>query len=186
MFPDDLMAVGSCVRQIADFHLTSCRLTNPDVQAACRRSASKRQQRERGMVGLSENESGDDQATKAALVNYCMGICQQMGIANKSNTKSGIEFASVGGSAARPVGGGYGSVSAYPGAAQTESSNFPFYQESDRTWHCKYCSHIPHQYRDSQSIWSSPGGAPPPASFVDQHLNICRVYRQQSFPGASR
>ena len=180
LFPEDVMAVGGCVRQIADFHLTACRLTNPDVQAACRRAASKRQQRERGMVGLSEGaESGDDQATKAALINYCVGICQQAGISNKSNNKSGIEFTSAAGASTTRPSGAYGSASAYPGSAQ---SDFPFYQESDRTWHCKYCSHIPHQYRDSQSIWSSPGGAPPPASFIDQHLSICRAYRQQSFP----
>ena len=220
LFPDDLTSVGSCARQIADHHLTTCRLINPDAQAACRRAASKRQQRERGMVGVSEgntsNESGDDQVSKAALVDYCVGICQQMGIENKSNNKSGIEFTTVGGShkeatvAPTPLqrrrdtistttpsnmdtDGAYsnqfqaaqnrlhqGSHMSQPAHAET-SVNFPFYKESDRTWHCKYCSHIPHQYRDSQSIWSSAGGGPPPASFIDQHLSICRAYRQQSF-----
>ena len=101
LFPDDLISIGSCARQIADHHLTTCRQTNPDVQEACRRAASKRQQRERGMVGLTEGASsdgGDDEASKAALVDYCVGICQQMGMGNKSNNKSGIEFAGVIGS----------------------------------------------------------------------------------------
>ncbi len=200
LFPDDLFSIGSCARQIADHHLTTCRQTNSDVQEACRRAASKRQQRERGMVGLTEgatSDGGDDQASKAALVDYCVGICQQMGIGNKSNNKSGIEFAGVGGShrdtavAQTPLQRRRGTTSTtasttdYPGSQSGQPAyaetpgNFPFYQETDRTWHCWYCKHIPHQYRDSQSIWSSPGGGPPPSSFVDQHLSVCRAYRQQ-------
>ena len=62
-------------------------------------------------------------------------------------------------------------------------NNFPFYQESNRTWHCKYCSHIPPQYRDPQSIWSSPHGSPPPGQFIDQHLSLCRAYQQGYLPG---
>eukprot|EP00531_Pseudo-nitzschia_arenysensis_P001153 CAMPEP_0116148062 /NCGR_PEP_ID=MMETSP0329-20121206/18125_1 /TAXON_ID=697910 /ORGANISM="Pseudo-nitzschia arenysensis, Strain B593" /LENGTH=986 /DNA_ID=CAMNT_0003644107 /DNA_START=431 /DNA_END=3391 /DNA_ORIENTATION=- len=195
LFPEDLVSVGSCARQIADHHLINCRQTNPDVQDACQRAASKRQ---RGMVGLTEgatNDGGDDQASKAALVNYCVGVCQQVGIGNKSNNKSGIGFAGVGGMAPTSLQGRRDAISAtasatdqaystpfasaqsQPGYGETPP-NFPFSQEADRTWHCIYCKHIPHQYRDSQSIWSSPGGGPPPSSFMDQHLSLCRAYRQ--------
>ena len=59
------------------------------------------------------------------------------------------------------------------------STSLPFYQENDRTWHCKFCSYVPHQFRDSQSIWTTPGGGPPPNSFIEQHLSMCRVYQQQ-------
>ena len=150
------------------------------------------------MVGLTEgatNDGGDDQASKAALVNYCVGVCQQVGIGNKSNNKSGIGFAGVGGMAPTSLQGRRDAISAtasatdqaystpfasaqsQPGYGETPP-NFPFSQEADRTWHCIYCKHIPHQYRDSQSIWSSPGGGPPPSSFMDQHLSLCRAYRQ--------
>jgi hypothetical protein len=57
-------------------------------------------------------------------------------------------------------------------------ANFPFYLETDRSWHCKFCSHIHPQYRDPQSIWSAPGGAPPPGQFIDEHLSICRAFYQ--------
>jgi len=261
IFPGDLISVGDSARNIADHHLISCRLTNPDVQAACQKAASKRHQRERGMVRMTEENTGDDHASKTALIDYCVGICQKMGIGNKQNNESGIEFTpttgSIGDSSAplsqqhqHRVGGSHGEATMAPtpvqqrrdttsttapsattidgaystafSAAQNRplgvggtygftstqlnsgvggisggssypishsghqsyadlSTGFPFYQETDRTWHCKYCSYMPHQFRDSQSIWSSPGGGPPPTSFIDQHLNICRVYRQQNF-----
>lgn len=60
-------------------------------------------------------------------------------------------------------------------------SNFPFYQERDRTWHCKFCASIPPHFRDPQAIWSAPGGGPPPGNFIDYHLSLCRAY-QQGFP----
>lgn len=66
-----------------------------------------------------------------------------------------------------------------PGYSQYDlPSNFPFYQEGDRTWHCKFCSHIHPQYRDPQAVWSSGGGGPPPGNFIDQHLSMCRAYHQ--------
>lgn len=61
-------------------------------------------------------------------------------------------------------------------------ANFPFYQESNRTWHCKFCSHVHPQYREPQSIWSAPSGGPPPGSFIDEHLSICRAYYQSMPP----
>jgi hypothetical protein len=57
-------------------------------------------------------------------------------------------------------------------------SNFPFYQENDRTWNCKFCSHLHPQYRDPQSLWSVPTGGPPPGNFIDHHLTMCRSYHQ--------
>jgi len=253
VFPEDLSSVGSGVRQIADRHLISCNMTNPDVQSACQRAASKRHQTDRGMVDISADNTShdvsDDQVSKTALADYCLGICQQMGIVDKQSNKSGIEFSPSAGTLANQyrsrgsheeatvaptplerrretsttlstsaidgpystpfvttqnrtlsVGGAYGSTSAQPGTGLRSMGGgssypvshpgqqpyadpppgFPFYQESDRTWHCKYCSHIPHQFRDSQSIWSSSGGGPPPSNFIDQHLSICRAYRQQN------
>jgi hypothetical protein len=62
-------------------------------------------------------------------------------------------------------------------------ANFPFYQESNRTWSCKFCSHVHPQYREPQSIWSSPSGTPPPPNFIDEHLSMCRAY-YQSMPNS--
>jgi len=54
--------------------------------------------------------------------------------------------------------------------------NFPYYQEADQTWHCKFCCHLHPSYRDPGAIWQSNNGAPPPASFIDSHLSVCRSY----------
>jgi hypothetical protein len=58
------------------------------------------------------------------------------------------------------------------------SSNFPFYQEPNGSWSCRYCSNIHPQYRDPHSAWFAPNHAPPPPQFVDQHLSMCRAYHQ--------
>ncbi|KAL3938559.1 MAG: hypothetical protein SGBAC_006560 [Bacillariaceae sp.] len=68
--------------------------------------------------------------------------------------------------------------------------HFPYLQEGDRSWHCKYCCHAPPQYRDPQAIWNSPSGSPPPGNFIDEHLSMCRFYHQsmssqQMYQGAS-
>lgn len=60
--------------------------------------------------------------------------------------------------------------------------NFPFYQETDRTWHCKFCCHVHPSYRDPQAIWQASGGAPPPGNFIDSHLGMCRAYHQSTMP----
>mmetsp|Transcript_2127 Transcript_2127/g.2432 ORF Transcript_2127/g.2432 Transcript_2127/m.2432 type:complete len:1061 (-) Transcript_2127:116-3298(-) len=201
-FPVDLISVGDSVRKIADHHLVSCRMTDPEVQETCQIAANKRQQRKRGLGMTADNDNSkdnvdnDERTSRTALINYCVGFCQQKGIANKlsrlpHNNKSGIEFITTedstqamrGSKSGLVVGGGTGcsySIS-QSGHQQTfdPSTNLPFYQESDRTWHCKFCSYIPHQFRDSQSIWSSPRGDAPPNSFIEQHLSMCRVYQQQ-------
>jgi hypothetical protein len=202
-FPVDLTSVGDSVRRIADRHLVSCRMTDPEVQETCQRAANKRQQRKRGM-GMTADDDGDDddieRTSRTTLVDYCVGLCQQKGAVNKPSrpphsNKSGIEFITEGGVR------GERSITATPlqrrgdrfndqmtttesGQQQQQlqydpSTSLPFYQESDRTWHCKFCSYVPHQFRDSQSIWSSSTGGPPPNSFIEQHLSMCRVYQQQ-------
>ena len=60
--------------------------------------------------------------------------------------------------------------------------NFPFYQEPNGSWVCKYCSHIHPQYRDPQYIWMAPNHMPPPGPFIDQHLSMCRAYHQTMPP----
>ena len=60
--------------------------------------------------------------------------------------------------------------------------NFPFFQETDRTWHCKFCCHVHPSYRDPHAIWQSSGGVPPPGSFIESHLSMCRAYHQSSMP----
>lgn len=60
--------------------------------------------------------------------------------------------------------------------------NFPFYQETDRTWHCRFCAHIHPSYRDPQAIWQATGGAPPLGSFIDSHLSMCRGYHHSAMP----
>lgn len=62
------------------------------------------------------------------------------------------------------------------------ANNFPFYQEPNGNWSCKFCGHIHPQYRDPQSIWSAPDQGPPPGHFIDQHLSRCRAYHQSMSP----
>lgn len=203
VFPSDIASMGECVRKISDFHFVSCSLTNPEVKAACQDVAAKRQQR--GMTGMAEGtDTGDDQASKAALGDYCANFCQQLGITRKENNKSGLEFigssaGQVGDSSVPPSQSGgetstapFNRPGAYGAPPQTSEAgqqsypdgptdSFPFYQESDRTWQCKYCSYLPHNLRDSHAIWSSPSGDPPPSRFIDQHMSICRAYRQYRY-----
>lgn len=58
------------------------------------------------------------------------------------------------------------------------TSSYPYYQEANGSWSCKYCSHIPPPYRDPQAGWSVPNHMPPPPQFMDQHLSMCRAYHQ--------
>lgn len=298
VFPGSLGSLGSSVRMVADNHLSSCSMAPPEVRDLCGKAASKRS-RETGEEE-GRNVDDEDERNRMALLEYCIGFCQHLGIVNKQPRKTGIEFADNGepshnppygrpttvaetpagprgplpppysgdrmgppmGFPMRPgppmMGGhmgpgdaiaptplqrrrdrqeevsepppsaysereapstgyptpysqgpgveGYGDVqtpaqpnfegqeggpyptphSAYshsegspPGYQQYDlPSNFPFYQESNRTWHCKYCSHVHPQYRDPQSVWSAPGGGPPPGNFIDQHLGMCRAYHQ--------
>lgn len=202
-FSTDLASVGDSVRNITDRHLISCKMTDHEVREACQRAASKRKQRKRG-PGVTpddrniKEDNDNDERNRSALVNYCIDFCQQKGIANKASqhgNKMGIEFITTTRDSAQAVetsdfgvamggdlGGGSGLSYPAPHLEQHQlydSSNLPFYQESDKTWHCKFCSYVPHQFRDSQSIWSSPGGGAPPNSFIGQHLSVCRVYQQQ-------
>jgi hypothetical protein len=57
-------------------------------------------------------------------------------------------------------------------------ANFPFQREPSGDWICKFCQHIPAQYRDYQYRWAVSNHTPPPASFIDHHLNQCRMYQQ--------
>jgi hypothetical protein len=54
---------------------------------------------------------------------------------------------------------------------------FPYFQDMNGTWLCRYCSHVHPQYRDQGSVWASSPN-PPPGQFIDQHLGICRYYQQ--------
>jgi len=295
-FPASLASMADCVRLVADNHLVSCSVAPPEIQVACQRALTKRRQ-EYGTEGRNLAFSGDDNdRTRATLIDFCVEFCQQMGIANKPQHKSGIEFVAADSSAAMTPGGmsereapsyervvppstyfdrmgyptpydfsrpgGFGepiaptplqrrrdrpvdqaiapsadeatpSSAGYPTPYSTQKphhgsdygggndematpaqpnfegregsgsyptpqagqkaihgspadyqqqyelpSNFPFYQESNRTWHCKFCAHVPPQFRDPQAIWSSPSGGPPPGNFIDQHLSSCRAYHQ--------
>lgn len=57
-------------------------------------------------------------------------------------------------------------------------ANFPFFREPTGDWICKFCQHIHPQYRDAQSRWAASHRSPPPAHFIDFHLNHCRMYQQ--------
>eukprot|EP00529_Nitzschia_sp_RCC80_P017547 CAMPEP_0113472370 /NCGR_PEP_ID=MMETSP0014_2-20120614/17479_1 /TAXON_ID=2857 /ORGANISM="Nitzschia sp." /LENGTH=810 /DNA_ID=CAMNT_0000365075 /DNA_START=364 /DNA_END=2796 /DNA_ORIENTATION=- /assembly_acc=CAM_ASM_000159 len=57
-------------------------------------------------------------------------------------------------------------------------SSFPFYHDRDRSWKCRFCIDVPEFQRHPQSVWTSPDGGPPPAGFIDQHLNVCPSYQQ--------
>mmetsp|Transcript_89016 Transcript_89016/g.133476 ORF Transcript_89016/g.133476 Transcript_89016/m.133476 type:complete len:1274 (+) Transcript_89016:218-4039(+) len=305
VFPGSLGSIAASVRMVADNHLSSCSMAPPEIREACDRAANKRRRE-----GDNEGRHGDDEeeGSRLALLDYCVGFCQQLGIVNKQPHKTGIEFADNGemgqhygghpaetpngprgapphpysaermgpasaermgypggppghrhgGMMGGPMGPGEGIAPTplqrrrdrpgegerppysaereggpppggyptpysqggppgsehYPGqdgaGVQTPQqpnfegqegqgyptphsaheggspgyqqfdlpSNFPFYQESNRTWHCKFCSHVHPQYRDPQSVWSSPAGTPPPGNFIDQHLSMCRAYHQ--------
>lgn len=313
-FPPSLGAIAASVRMIADHHLAIDRHVPPEVRSVCERAAKKRQSMGATPEGRALQE--EDERARMALLDYCVGFCQHMGIMNKQPHKTGIAFADTEGQPPHPgapptpadtpgvhrgpggapysnermgppmsydrrtgyptpggppmgmqgmMGGpmgpgdaiaptplqrrrpgpadsadrsqmysadrsdsgapstgyptpysqgppgseqGYGQEvatpaqpnfegkdgayptprSAPPSAHPSESSpgynqydlpgNFPYYQETDRTWHCKFCSHIHPSYRDPQAIWSSPGGGPPPGSFIDGHLSLCRAYHQ--------
>ena len=68
--------------------------------------------------------------------------------------------------------------------------NFPFFQEANGCWTCKYCCHVPPPYRQPQSMWGAPNHMPPPPQYMDQHLSMCRAYHQsissqQMFQGST-
>ncbi|KAG7352228.1 hypothetical protein IV203_008276 [Nitzschia inconspicua] len=315
VFPPSVASMADVVRRMADHHLSSCRMAPVEVQEACQLAVTRRRPKGGESKG---NDNRDDDETRAALIDYCVGFCQQVGIANKQQHKSGMEYvqgaSTTTGVAARPLpygGGGsayldrmmggpgypkqppppYGgmaprlgmgpvgespahgfaptplqrtrsdrpveeglppstggntpSTMGYPtpfasqrkrGSAASEysasgemptpaqplfdrrdstggggstyltpasggtradvsprgeyqdqhqqqqqfdlPSNFPFYQERDRTWHCKFCSNIHPHHRDPQAIWGSRDGGPPPGNFIDHHLHMCRAYQQ--------
>jgi hypothetical protein len=318
VFPGSLGSIAANVRVIADNHLTSCRMAPPEIREACDRAAKRREGAE-NQEGRNKNE--EEERSKMALLDYCVGFCQHMGIVNKQPHKTGISFADVeappGGAGLPPtpaetpaahrgppgapysgermgpppgydhrmgyptpggpwrpgmppmMGGPMGPGDAIaptplqrrrdrpgpegqgerfppaysadrsegppppsgftpysqgpPGSegrygVQTPAqpnfegkegahprphssppsghpndsppgynhydlpSNFPYYQESDSTWHCKFCSHVHPNYRDPQAIWSAPSGGPPPGNFIDSHLSMCRAYHQSVSP----
>lgn len=310
VFPSSLGSIATNVRLIAGNHLTTCRMAPPEIRESCGRAA-KRRQEEGDQEGRHAND--EDERSKMALLDYCVGFCQHMGIVNKQPHKTGISFADAEGPPGGPglpptpaetpanhrgpqgapysgermgppmtydhrmgyptpggpwrpgmppmMGGpmgpgdaiaptplqrrrdrpegpgergapifsadrsegpppsvGYtpyshgppGSEGRYGHEVQTPAqpnfegkegpssghpgesppgynhyelpSNFPYYQESDRTWHCKFCSHIHPNYRDPQAIWSAPSGGPPPGNFIDSHLSMCRAYHQSVSP----
>eukprot|EP00934_Nitzschia_sp_Nitz4_P006698 Nitzschia sp. Nitz4//scaffold203_size38902//20654//24028//NITZ4_007661-RA/size38902-processed-gene-0.62-mRNA-1//1//CDS//3329541427//6688//frame0 len=313
IFPASLGTVASSARLMADNHLSSCQVAPPEIRNSCD-AAAKRRQPQGNMEGRNAEE---EERSHMALLDYCVGFCQHMGIVNKQPHKTGIAFADteippmhpygppqtsaetpgshrggysadrmgppmydprmsrgmmpmMGGAAHNPTEpiaptplqrrrdrpgmesgeptpgmysvdrseashtpGGYGMPTPYrqqdphggeggyasevqtpvqpnfegkepsyptphsaqrpppggpPGGTPNESSpgfnpydlpaNFPFYQETDRSWHCKFCSHVHPSYRDPQSIWSAASGAPPPGDFIDGHLSMCRSYHQ--------
>lgn len=53
--------------------------------------------------------------------------------------------------------------------------DFPFFLDQNR-WLCKYCAHVPPPYRDPQYFWGNV--APPPDTFVDYHLSVCREFQK--------
>jgi hypothetical protein len=60
-------------------------------------------------------------------------------------------------------------------------ANFPFAEEPNGEWVCKYCSHIPPEYRDPHYRWAANKG-PPPGTLIDHHFSLCRAYQQSLHP----
>lgn len=83
-----------------------------------------------------------------------------------------------------PIAGPTAGVSPHRGYQQQQMAplgipgNFPYFQEANGGWICKFCSHVPAPYRDVQAGWSAPNHIPPPPHYMDQHLNMCRAYHQ--------
>eukprot|EP00536_Pseudo-nitzschia_multiseries_P013435 jgi/Psemu1/35229/gm1.35229_g len=198
-FPVDLESVGHCVRKISESHLMSCGWTHSEVQNAC-----IEQQRQLGIYASTEgNADGNGQVSTSALIDYCVGLCETLGIAKKGNNKLGIEFidssATTTEDSLNPTwkkqlaaiqnttsGTGDGAYRAqHPFPNDPILGNFPFYKAMDKTWHCRYCSNVHPNLRDPRSIWAGVHGVHPPDSFIDSHLSVCHVYRQLVAPGRS-
>ena len=73
-----------------------------------------------------------------------------------------------------PAAVGYNHHSPY----EPPQSNFPYYQDTNGSWVCRYCATIPPQYREHGAIWSPPDHSPPPTHIIDQHLSLCSSYNQ--------
>jgi hypothetical protein len=58
--------------------------------------------------------------------------------------------------------------------------DFPFFYQDGR-WICKYCCHVPPQYRDPQSYWINNMRVPPPPNFIDYHLGVCREFQKTMY-----
>ena len=56
--------------------------------------------------------------------------------------------------------------------------HFPFVREPSGNWVCKFCQHVPAQFRNQHFQWPASHKKPPPGDFIDRHLNICRMYQQ--------
>jgi len=56
--------------------------------------------------------------------------------------------------------------------------HFPFVREPAGIWVCKFCQTLDPQQRDPYFQWNAPNKLPPPAQFIDRHLNLCRMYQQ--------
>lgn len=89
IFPASLGSIATNVRVIADNHLGTCQMAPPDIRDACKRAAKRRQE-----ASSQERRNGgdEDERSRMALVDYCVGFCQHWGIINKQPFKGGIAF----------------------------------------------------------------------------------------------
>jgi len=62
------------------------------------------------------------------------------------------------------------------------SAGFPYWQDANGAWNCKYCSNFPIHYREHGYLWHPAGNAPPPTHYIDQHLSLCRGYQMPPPP----
>ncbi|KAL7432091.1 hypothetical protein ACHAXH_002086, partial [Discostella pseudostelligera] len=64
------------------------------------------------------------------------------------------------------------SLPSYQQQAAGILNEFPFFFDGYAAWICQHCHHIPPYYRGVNYLWQS--SQPPPNSFVDSHLRVCR------------
>ena len=90
LFPGSLGAVSAIVRQIAENHLTTCRMVPHEIRDACKTYAKRRHE---AANQEGRNAADEDERSRMALLDYCVGVCQHFGIINKQPHKTGIAFA---------------------------------------------------------------------------------------------
>lgn len=89
-FPASLGSIADNVRAIADNHLGTCQLIPPEIRDICKTSTKRRQE---AANHEGRNASEEDERSRMALVDYCVGFCQHWGIINKQPFKGGVAFA---------------------------------------------------------------------------------------------
>lgn len=205
IFPRSLQEVGDCIREVSEWHLGKCprapeAVRRPLEQALQRRhkakhdggSAWSREEQHRSRllnfcnVRCRELRLVENYPPRTGLMFSYFPQASPRGDgmpfeeAKQSPRPASVlddEFADLPFDDLQPV------PFMVPDQNQANSfdsvpANFPFKREPDGDWVCKFCQQLHPQFRDVHFRWSSSTQRPPPADFIDTHLNQCRMYQQ--------